>query len=68
LINKSGPQLDKLFDWLRFSLADKQIDIIEITKPTYHGRPRPVRLTDRQIHEINKITAELRKELDQLPS
>jgi hypothetical protein len=64
LINDSGPQLDKLFDWLRFSLADKQIDIIEITRPSYHGRPRPVRLTDSQIDEINKITKGLRKELD----
>jgi hypothetical protein len=64
LINDSGPQLDKLFDWLRISLADKQIDIIEITRPSYHGRPRPVRLTDSQIDEINKITKGLRKELD----
>jgi len=68
LIDPNGPELEQLFHWLRFSLTDKQKQIIEITKPKYHGRPRPARLADDQISEINKITEELRKELDQLPS
>ena len=64
LTSSHGPQLNQLFDWLGFSLTDKQMYIIEITRPSYHGRPRPVRLTDSQIDEINNITKELRKELD----
>lgn len=67
LINDNGPQLDELFNWLGFSLTDKQINIIEITRPSYHGRPRPVRLPDDQINEINKITKELRKEFGYYP-
>jgi hypothetical protein len=63
LINENGPQLDQLFKWLGFSLTDKQINIIEITRPSYHRRPRPVKLTAGQINEINKITKGLRKEL-----
>jgi hypothetical protein len=64
LIGDNSPQLDLLSDWLGFSLTDKKTNIIELTKPSYHGRPRPVRLTDDQIDEINKITKELRKALD----
>jgi hypothetical protein len=60
--------LSQLFAWLGFALTDKQRDIIQITKPKYHGRPRLARLADDQIREITKITEELRKELDQLPS
>jgi len=64
LIGRNSPQLDQLFDWLGFSLTDKQTNIIEATQPSYQGRPRPVRLTDSQIDEINKITEELRKEIN----
>ena len=64
LINDNGPHLDQLFNWLGFSLTDRQINIIEITRPSYHGRPRPVKLTAGQINEINKMTKGLRKELD----
>jgi len=64
LIGSKSPQLKQLFDWLGFSLTDKQTNIIELTKPSYHGRPRPVRLTDSQIDEINEITRELRKEIN----
>jgi len=64
LISNNSPQLNKLFDWLGFSLTDKQVNIIEVTKPSYHGRPRPVSLTDDQIDEINKITKALRKEIN----
>lgn len=67
LINDNGPQLDQLFNWLEFSLTDKQKHLIEITKPKYHGRPRPTRLADDQINEINKITKELRKEFGYYP-
>ncbi len=63
LIGSNSPQLKQLFDWLGFSLTDKQTNIMELTKPSYHGRPRPVRLADDQIDEINKITKELREEL-----
>jgi len=64
LISKNSPQLKQVFDWLGFSLTDKQINIVEATKPSYQGRPRPARLTDDQIDKINKITKELRKALD----
>jgi hypothetical protein len=64
LISSDGPQLDELFNWLGFFLTDKQINIIETTRPRYHGRPRPVRLAYDQINEINKITKELRKAFD----
>jgi len=64
LINENASQLDQLFHWLGFSLTDRQINVIKITKPGYHGRPRPVSLENDQIDEINQITAELRKELD----
>jgi hypothetical protein len=63
LIGSNSRQVDQLFDWLRFPLTDKQTNIIEVTKPSYHGRPRPARLTDSQIDEINKITKKLRKQL-----
>jgi len=63
LIGSNSRQVDQLFDWLGFPLTDKQTNIIEVTKPSYHGRPRPARLTDSQIDEINKITKELRKQL-----
>ena len=68
LIRIKGPQLRQLFDWLGFSLTDKQINIIEGTRPRYQGRPRPKRLTDSEIEEINKITVEVRSDLDQLSS
>ena len=64
LINDNAGQLGQLFHWLGFSLTDRQIDVIKITKPGYHGRPRPVSLKNDQIDEINQITEELRKELD----
>jgi len=64
LIGSNSPQLEQLFDWLGFSLTDKQTNIIELTKPSYHRRPRPVRLADDQIAKINKITTALREELD----
>jgi hypothetical protein len=64
LISKNNPQLKQLFDWLGFPLTDKQTNIIEATKPSYQGRPRPARLTDDQIYEVNEITKELRKALD----
>lgn len=64
LIASNSPQLEQLFGWLGFSLTDKQTDIIKVTKPSYHGRPMPARLTDSQRDEINKITTELRKELN----
>ena len=67
LISDNGPQLEQLFNWLGFSLTDKAVKIIEITRPKYHGRPRPVRLPDSQINEINKITKELRKEFGYYP-
>jgi len=63
LIGSNSPQLEQLFDWLGFSLTDKQTNIVKLTKPSYHGRPRPVKLTDSQIDGINKITKKLRKEL-----
>jgi hypothetical protein len=64
LISNNNPQLKQLFDWLGFSLTDKQTNLVEVTKPRYHGRPRPVKLTDDQIDEINKIAKELRKALN----
>jgi hypothetical protein len=64
LIGSNSPQLKQLFDWLGFSLTAKQTNIMELTKPSYHGRPRPVRLADDQIAKINKITTALREELD----
>jgi hypothetical protein len=64
LITNNNPKLKQLFDWLGFSLTDKQIKIIEVTKPSYQGRPRPVRLTDDQIDKINKIAEDLRKALN----
>ena len=63
LISNDIKQLSQLFDWLGFSLSDRQRDIIEITKPTYEGRPRPAKLTDDEINNINKITQEIRNEL-----
>jgi hypothetical protein len=64
LISKNNSQLKQVFDWLGFPLRDKQISIIKATKPSYHGRPGPVQLTEDQIDEINKITKEFRKALD----
>jgi hypothetical protein len=63
IISNNSKQLRQLFDWLGFALSDEQRDIIEITKPTYEGRPRPAKLTDDEINNINKITQEIRNEL-----
>jgi hypothetical protein len=63
LIGNDMNQLSQLFDWLGFSLSDRQRDIIETTKPSYKGRPRPVKLTHDEVNNINKITQEIRKEL-----
>ena len=63
LISNDSKQLSQLFDWLGFALSDEQRDIIETTKPSYKGRPRPAKLTDDQIDNINKVTQEIRKEL-----
>ena len=63
LISNDSQQLSELFDWLGFALSDEQGDIIETTKPSYKGRPRPAKLTDDEINNINKITREIRKEL-----
>jgi hypothetical protein len=63
LIRNDSEELRQLFQWLGFSLSDRQKAIIESTKPSYKGRPRPARLTDDQINSINKITQEIRNEL-----
>ena len=63
LISNDSQQLSQLFDWLGFSLSDEQRDIIETTKPSYKGRPRPAKLTDDEVNNISKITQEIRKEL-----
>ena len=63
IISNNSKELSQLFHWLGFSLSDRQRDIIETTKPSYIGRPRPAKLTDDQIDNINKITQEIRNEL-----
>jgi len=63
IINNNNKQLSQLFDWLGFALSDEQRDIIEITKPSYKGRPQPAKLTHDEINSINKITQEIRNEL-----
>jgi len=63
IISNNSKQLSQLFDWLGFALSDEQRDIIETTKPSYKGRPRPAKLTDDEINNINKITQEIRNEL-----
>jgi len=63
LISNDIKQLNQLFDWLGFALSDRQRDIIEITKPSYKGRPRPAKLTHDEVSSINKITQEIRNEL-----
>jgi hypothetical protein len=63
IIGNNSKQLSQLFDWLGFSLSDRQRDIIEITKPSYKGRPQPAKLTHDEVDSINKITQEIRNEL-----
>ena len=63
LISNDSQQLSRLFKWLGFALSDRQRDIIETTKPSYKGRPRPAKLTDDEINNINTITQEIRDEL-----
>jgi hypothetical protein len=63
LISNNSKELSQLFDWLGFSLSDRQKDIIETTKPRYKGRPRPAKLTHDEVNSIQKITQELRNEL-----
>jgi hypothetical protein len=63
LISNDREELGQLFDWLGFSLSDRQRDIIEATKPRYKGRPRPAKLTDDEVNSIQKITQEIRNEL-----
>ena len=63
LIGNDIKQLNQLFDWLGFALSDRQRDIIETTKPSYKGRPRPAKLTHDEVSSINKITQEIREEL-----
>ena len=63
IIGNDSKQLSQLFDWLGFALSDRQRNIIETTKPSYIGRPRPAKLTEDEINNINKITQEMRGEL-----
>jgi hypothetical protein len=63
LISNNSQQLSQLFDWLGFSLSHGQRRIIEVTKPSYKGRPRPAKLADDEINTINQITQETRKKL-----
>lgn len=63
LIRNNSRQLSQLFDGLGFSFSDRQRNIIEITKPSYKGRPRPAKLADDEINNINRITEEVRKKL-----
>jgi hypothetical protein len=63
LISNNSKQLDQLFHWLGFSLSDEQSSVIEITKPSYKGRPRPATLTDDEINNINQITEEIKNTL-----
>ena len=63
LISNNSKELSQLFDWLGFSLSDRQKDIIETTKPRYKGRPRPAKLTHDEVNSIHKITQEVRNEL-----
>lgn len=63
LISNDSKELSQLFDWLGFALSDRQRNIIETTKPSYKGRPRPAKLTEDEINTINKITQEMRGEL-----
>ena len=63
LISNDSKELSHLFDWLSFSLTDRQSSIIEVTKPSYKGRPRPAKLADDEINNINQITEEVRKKL-----
>jgi len=63
LISNDREELGQLFDWLGFSLSDRQRDIIEATKPRYKGRPRPAKLTHDEVNSIHKITQEIRNEL-----
>jgi hypothetical protein len=63
LISNDSKELSQLFEWLGFALSDRQRNIIETTKPSYKGRPRPAKLTEDEINTINKITQEMRGEL-----
>jgi len=63
LISNKSQELSQLFHWLGFSLSDRQRSIIETTKPSYRGRPRPAKLTPDEVNSINKITLEIRNEL-----
>jgi hypothetical protein len=63
IISNNSKELSHLFDWLGFSLSDRQKDIIKTTKPRYKGRPKPAKLTHDEVNSIQKITQELRNEL-----
>ena len=63
MISNNSKELSHLFDWLSFSLTDRQSSIIEVTKPSYKGRPRPAKLADDKINIVNRITEEIRNKL-----
>jgi hypothetical protein len=63
LISNNSQQLSQLCHWLGFSFSDRQRNIIETTKPSYRGRPRPAKLTRDEVNSINTITQEIRNEL-----
>ena len=63
LINKDGQQLKRLFDWLGFSLSDKQSNMIETTRPSEKDGPKRKSLDGDEVSKINKITQKVRYEL-----
>lgn len=63
LINKDGKQLKRLFDWLGFSLSDKQSRMIETTRPNEKEGPKRDSLDRDEVSKINKITQKVRYEL-----
>lgn len=63
LISNDSKELSQLFHWLGFSLSARQRNIIETTKPSYKGRPRPAKLTRDEVDSINRITQDMKDEL-----
>jgi hypothetical protein len=63
LISNDSKELHQLFQWLGFSLSDRQRNIIQTTKPRYKGRPQPAKLTDDEVLSVNTITQKMRDEL-----
>ena len=63
LVSNDSEELRQLFQWLGFSLSDRQRNIIETTKPRYKGRPHAAKLTGDEVNTINTITQEIRDKL-----